>query len=77
MAPIQVSARVAIQDVKIRDCFIPKGDTLMTIQASANWDEDLFENGELFNVYRPINTHQAFGNGHYQMPDVYLLDDKH
>ena len=35
----------------------------MTIQASANWDEDLFEEGELINVYRPTNSHQAFGNG--------------
>ena len=35
----------------------------MTIQASANWDEDIFEEGELFNVYRPANSHQAFGNG--------------
>ena len=63
VAPIQLSSRVATQDIKIRDCFIPKGDTLMTIQASANWDEDLFENGELFNVYRATNNHQAFGNG--------------
>ena len=63
VAPIQLSSRVATQDIKIRDCFIPKGDTLMTIQASANWDEDLFENGELFNVYRTTNNHQAFGNG--------------
>ena len=63
VAPIQVSSRVAKKDTEIRGCFIPKGDTLMTIQASANWDEDLFEEGELFNVYRPTNSHQAFGNG--------------
>ena len=63
VAPIQVSSRVANKDTEIRGCFIPKGDTLMTIQASANWDEDLFEEGELFNVYRPVNSHQAFGNG--------------
>ena len=63
VAPIQVSSRVANKDTEIRGCFIPKGDTLMTIQASANWDEDLFEEGELFNVYRQANSHQAFGNG--------------
>jgi hypothetical protein len=63
VAPIQVSSRVANKDTEIRGCFIPEGDTLMTIQASANWDEDLFEEGELFNVYRPANSHQAFGNG--------------
>ena len=63
VAPIQVSSRVAKKDSEIRGCLIPKGDTLMTIQASANWDEDLFEDGELFNVYRETNSHQAFGNG--------------
>ena len=35
----------------------------MTIQASANRDEDLFENGEAFEVFRDKNAHQAFGNG--------------
>ena len=63
VAPIQISSRVAKRDTQIRGCSIPKGDTLMTIQASANWDEDLFEDGELFNVYRQTNPHQAFGNG--------------
>jgi cytochrome P450 len=63
VAPIQVSSRVAKKDTTIRGCLIPKGETLMTIQASANWDEDLFEDGEIFNVYRQTNSHQAFGNG--------------
>ena len=63
VAPIQISSRVAKIDTQIRGCSIPKGDTLMTIQASANWDEDFFEDGELFNVYRQTNPHQAFGNG--------------
>ncbi len=63
VAPIQISSRVAKIDTEIRGCSIPKGHTLMTIQASANWDEDLFEDGELFNVYRQTNPHQAFGNG--------------
>ena len=63
VAPIQISSRIAKKDTEIRGCSIPKGDTLMTIQASANWDEDLFEDGELFNVYRQTNSHQAFGNG--------------
>jgi cytochrome P450 len=42
---------------------IPKGDTVMTIQASANRDEDVFENGEDFVVFRDKNPHQAFGSG--------------
>ena len=35
----------------------------MTIQASANHDESLFDEPEKFIFDRPANPHQAFGNG--------------
>ncbi len=63
VAPIQVSSRLVLEDTEIGGCDIPKGDTVMTIQASANRDEDLFENGEEFLVFRGKNSHQAFGSG--------------
>ncbi|MDX1781186.1 MAG: cytochrome P450 [Thalassovita sp.] len=63
VAPIQASSRLVTEDTEIRGCFIPKGDTVMTIQASANHDEELFEDGHLFNIFRPKQQHQAFGNG--------------
>jgi cytochrome P450 len=63
VAPISASARRATEDTEIRGYLIPKGDTVMTIQASANRDEDLFDNGEDFIVYRDKNQHQSFGNG--------------
>ena len=63
VAPIQVSSRLVMEDTEIRDCHIPAGDTVMTIQASACRDEELFEDGENYNVYRPQQSHQAFGNG--------------
>lgn len=63
VAPISASSRLVTQDTEIRGFLIPKGDTVMTIQASANRDEDLFENGEIFQVYRDKNPHQSFGNG--------------
>ena len=63
VAPISASSRVATQDTEIRGCIIPKGDTVMTIQASANRDEDVVEDGEVFNVYRDKILHQSFGNG--------------
>ena len=66
VAPISVSSRVAKEDTEIRGCAIVKGDTVMTIQASANRDEDVVENGEVFDVYRDKAPHQSFGNGpHY------------
>jgi cytochrome P450 family 104 len=63
VAPIQASSRLVMEDTEIRGCFIPKGDTVMTIQASANRDEDVFEDGENYNALREPNPHQAFGNG--------------
>lgn len=63
VAPIQVSSRVAKEEVEICGHRIPQGDVVMTIQASANRDEELFEDGESFKVYRDSNPHQAFGIG--------------
>ena len=63
VAPISASSRLVTEDTEIRGCRIPKGDTVMTIQASANWDEDEIEDGEVFNVYRDKCPHQSFGNG--------------
>jgi cytochrome P450 len=63
VAPIQVSSRRATMDTQVRGIDIPKGDVIMTIQASANHDEELFEDGHLFNAFRDKNPHQSFGSG--------------
>ena len=63
VAPIQVSARVATEDVAVGDCLVTKGEIVMTSQASANRDEDIWENGEAFDALREARPHQAFGNG--------------
>ncbi len=63
VAPISASSRLVTEDTEIRGYHIPKGDTVMTIQASANRDEELYDNGEEFQVYRDKNPHQSFGNG--------------
>ena len=62
-APIQASSRLVTEDVEIRGCLIPKGDTVMTIQASACHDEDLYETPEKYDIFRAKQPHQAFGNG--------------
>ena len=63
VAPIQLSSRRAVEDTQIRDHDIRAGDVVMTIQASANHDEEVIENGHLFDVCRARAPHQAFGNG--------------
>ena len=63
VAPIQVSSRLVTEDTTIRGFDIPKGDTVMTIQASACRDEEIYGDGEGYDVYRDPAPHQAFGNG--------------
>ncbi len=63
VAPIQASSRRVTEDTEIRGYHIPKGDVVMTIQASSNHDEEVYEDGHLYNIFRPKQPHQAFGNG--------------
>lgn len=63
VAPIQVSSRLVTEDTSIRDFHIPAGEVVMTIQASANRDEEVYKDGHLFNLSRKNNRHQAFGSG--------------
>lgn len=63
VAPIQASSRRVLEDVEIGGCLIPKGDTVMTIQASGNHDEEIFDNPEKFDVFRAKNPHLSFGSG--------------
>ena len=72
VAPIQASSRLVMEDVTIRGCLIPRGDTVMTIQASANRDEEIFEDGESYNVLRERKAHQAFGSGPHHCAGAHL-----
>jgi len=72
VAPIQASSRLVMEDVEIRGFLIPKGDTVMTIQASANHDEELFDAPERFNAFRPKNPHQAFGSGPHHCAGTHI-----
>jgi cytochrome P450 len=72
VAPIQASSRLVMEDTEIDGCFIPRGDTVMTIQASANRDEEIFEDGENYNALREPNPHQAFGNGPHHCAGAHL-----
>ena len=72
VAPIQASSRLVMEDTEIRGCFIPKGDTVMTIQASANRDEDVFDDGENYCGLREPNPHQAFSNGPHHCAGAHL-----
>lgn len=72
VAPIQVSSRLVKEDTQIGGFDIPKGDTVMTIQASANRDEELFKNGEAYDVFRDKQPHQAFGSGPHHCAGAHI-----
>ncbi|WP_068115991.1 cytochrome P450 [Tropicimonas marinistellae] len=72
VAPIQASSRRAVRDLQIDGIDIPEGVTLMTIQASANRDEELYEDGEAFNVFRKKVPHQAFGSGPHHCAGAHI-----
>jgi cytochrome P450 len=63
VAPIQASSRLVMEDTEIRGYEIKKGEVVMTAQASACHDEELYDAPEEFNMFRPKAPHQAFGNG--------------
>jgi len=63
VAPIQVSSRRVTDNTQIRGFDVPEGKVVMTIQASANHDEDVYEDGDKYNIFRKNKRHQAFGNG--------------
>ncbi len=63
VAPIQASSRLVKEDTEIRGHHIAKGEVVMTVQASACRDEELYDDPESFNIFRPKAPHQAFGNG--------------
>ncbi|MCR6031058.1 cytochrome P450 [Nocardioides sp. zg-579] len=61
--PVTVFQRTAINDVEIGGQAIAKGDRVGLLYASANFDEDVFEDPFRFDIMRDHNPHQAFG-GH-------------
>ena len=63
IAPIQVSPRVVKKTLIMRELLIPKGETVMAVQASANYDEDLWEDPDKFDIHRTPRRHQTFGEG--------------
>jgi cytochrome P450 len=58
--------RVAKEDITIGDTKIPAGDALITSIATANRDDEVFENPNDIDLTRSYNPHLSFGHGiHY------------
>ncbi|MFP6581073.1 MAG: cytochrome P450 [Candidatus Hydrogenedentota bacterium] len=53
----------AMQDVELHGVTIPKGAMVMPLLGSANRDDAVFEDPDVFNIERTPNRHLAFGFG--------------
>ncbi|MEV6215965.1 cytochrome P450 [Nocardia sp. NPDC051833] len=59
--PVTSFQRTALEDTELGGVQIKKGQRLVMLYRSANFDEDVFENPEKFDIMRADNQHLAFG----------------
>jgi cytochrome P450 len=64
-SPIIHFARTATRDFRLRDKTIREGDALALFYPSANRDEEIFPDGDVFRVDRDPNHHLGFGVGEH------------
>ncbi|EMI9089744.1 cytochrome P450 [Bacillus cereus] len=63
-SPVEITTgRWAAEPFQIHEQTIEKGDMVVIALASANRDETVFENPEVFDITRENNRHIAFGHG--------------
>jgi len=63
VTPVKEFMRTAREDTTVRGVPIAAGDSVLLSYASANRDEDVFDNPFRFDVGRDPNKHNAFGYG--------------
>jgi cytochrome P450 len=64
-SPVNHMKRQVLEDVEVRGQKIPAGDYLGLFYASANRDEDVFDDPFRFDVTRHPNRHLGFGTGEH------------
>jgi cytochrome P450 family 142 subfamily A polypeptide 1 len=63
VTPIMNFRRTATRDVELRGRRIQAGQQVLMLHSSANRDEDVWDDADVFDVYRDPNPHLAFGVG--------------
>ena len=65
--PVSVFQRTALEDVELGGAQIKRGERVVMSYRSANFDEDVFEHPNAFNIMRSPNQHVGFGGtgAHY------------
>ncbi len=62
-SPVQLTVRVALEDVVLAGRLIQAGQQVYVCPGSANRDEQQFERADVFDIGRQKNKHIAFGYG--------------
>jgi len=64
--PVQLTSRIALEDMTIGELTVPKGDTMMLLLAAAQRDATEFDRPDVFDPDRGAVRHLGFGLGaHY------------
>jgi len=63
--PVQLTSRLATQDLEIAGVRIPQGAELELHLASANRDPEVFPHPDALDLARGDNRHLSFGHGHH------------
>ncbi len=62
-SPVQTDFRVAKSEVAIGRSTIKSGDGVILLTGSANRDESVFDNPDIFDITRKASRHLSFGHG--------------
>jgi cytochrome P450 family 142 subfamily A polypeptide 1 len=62
-SPVKNMCRTLTADAEFHGTSLRKGEKMMLLFESANFDESVFDNAEQFNICRDPNNHLAFGFG--------------
>jgi hypothetical protein len=63
VCPVQLTGRVALEDMEVGGATVAKGEFSMLLIGSANRDPEAFADPEIFDVSRTDNNHLGFGFG--------------
>ena len=64
-SPVNYMKRTATADAVVGGQQIARGDSVVLFYASANRDEDVYDDPFRFRIDRPVNRHLAFGVGEH------------
>ncbi len=63
VTPVMNFRRTATCDLELRGTALKEGDKVVFFHTSANRDEDVFDDSQMFDISRDPNPHIAFGGG--------------